>query len=276
MLIVELAFAVVIFALLILLVVQLLVGRGFRGRALQLAAKVRAGRPAADQLDRLPRLMAEHVLRSGVKPGTATRAVSFTQTAELRLKPGTAFRSFAAFQVIGVGQSAFLWEARQTAGSFVGVRVIDAFIDGQGLIEARAMGTVPLVRAAGSDISLAEAYRYLAELPWAPDAIIGNPELVWRDLGDRRIEVRLAITAGEAAVTFEFDERGDIVAVQARGRPATDAQGKPVRYDWVGKFGEYTQFGQRRVPATAEVGYVYPTGYEVYFRGRIADYHVSA
>jgi hypothetical protein len=276
MLIVELVFAVAIFLLLVLLVVQLLAARGFRGRALQLAARVRAGHAASDNLDRLPKLVAEHVLRSGVKPGTTARSVSFTQVADLRLKPGTPFRTFAAFQVIGVGQSAFLWEARQTAGSMIGVRVIDAFIDGQGLIEARAMGTIPVVRSASRDISLAEAYRYLAELPWAPDAILGNPEIQWRELDGRRAEARLAGSFGEAVVAFDFDARGDIVAVQAKGRPATDPSGRSVRYDWVGKFGEYSQFGSRRVPGTAEVGYVYPAGYEVYFRGRIADYHVSA
>ena len=276
MVILELVIACLIFALLILMSVQLLATRSFRARALTLASRVRAGRPATDRLDRLPRIVAEHVLRSGFKPGFPSRTINFNQTAELRLKAGQPFRGFAAWQVIGAGQSAFLWEARQVSGSFIGVRVIDAFIDGQGLIEARAMGSIPVTRAASPEVTLAEAYRYLAELPWAPDAIVGNPELSWREISDHRVEAALATSAGEAAVVFEFDAKGDITGVSAKGRPATDAAGKPVRYDWSGRYGDYTQMGGRRVPATAEVGYVYPTGYEVYFRGRISDYHVSA
>lgn len=265
---------VLFLALLILIVVQVLIGRGVRARALMAAARVRNGRPAADMLDRLPKLVAEHALRSGVRPGAAARTVTFTQTADLRLKPGGRFRQFAAWQIIGVGQAGFLWEARQSSGLASSIRVIDALFEGQGTLEARAFGAIPLVRASGPEVSLAEAYRYLAELPWAPDAMVGNPDLRWRTVGDRLVEVSLATEPG-AVVFFMFDDRGDITGMRAKGRPAKDAAGKPARYDWVGTYGSYAQLGSRRVPETAEVGYIYPTGYETYFKGRIADYRVS-
>ena len=38
---------------------------------------------------------------------------------------------------------------------------------------------------------------------------------------------------------------------------------------------DYRQIGPRRIPATAEVGYVYPEGYEAYYRLAITDNHLA-
>ena len=84
-------------------------------------------------------------------------------------------------------------------------------------------------------------------------------------------EVKLNTRVGTARVVFRFDAHGDIVAMEARERPAADPDGRPVRYDWRGRFGDYRQVGARRLPAYGEVGYVYPDGYEVYFRARVTD-----
>ncbi len=124
-------------------------------------------------------------------------------------------------------------------------------------------------------MTLGEAYRYLAELPWAPDAILGNPDLEWRILARNIAEVRLATPAGAARVSFRFDAQGDIVEIEAKGRPARDASGKEVLRDWRGYFRDYRQIGPRRIPGAAEVGYVYPEGYEAYFRCKITDYHLA-
>jgi hypothetical protein len=90
-------------------------------------------------------------------------------------------------------------------------------------------------------------------------------------LSDADSEVKLTTRVGTARVIFSFDRAGDIIAMDARERPATDAAGRPARYDWRGQFGDYRQVGARRLPGHGEVGYVYPGGYEVYFRARITD-----
>ena len=66
----------------------------------------------------------------------------------------------------------------------------------------------------------------------------------------------------------------DIETVEAKDRPAFDARGRAARYDWRGCFWGYRRIGPRRIPEWGEVGYVYPDGYEVYFRGRILSYEL--
>lgn len=268
-------FYVLVLAVLVLAAVQLFMVRAFRARALALGAALRGDPGPVDVSAGLPPLVRAFALKSGADPAQLARTVSFTQAVEMRRTAGGRFDSYQAWQVAATGKPGFLWQARQDAGPFTKLRVVDAFVDGEGHLEARLLASIPVARADGPDLALAEAYRYLAELPWVPDAILGNPDLRWQMAGDRTASVSLQTKGGAAHVAFLFDEGGDIVAMRAKGRPATDADGKPARYDWQGTFGGYAVLGPRRVPVTGEVGYIYPSGYESYFKATLTEYHAA-
>ena len=272
----ETAAAVFILAALGLVGAQTVAAARFRARIHGLAARLH-DTPATRSLEgRLPSLVADFARRAGVEPGAGLRLASFAQDGELRLRKGGRFTRTVAWQVVALGRAGFLWDARQSLGPVQHLRVVDAYVGAEGVLEARLFGSVPVARMSGRDLALGEAFRYLAELPWAPDAILGNPELAWRVTGPDRVEVRLATQGGTARVTFRFDAAGDIVGMEASGRPARDAAGMNATLDWRGTFADYRQIGPRRLPEYGEVGYVWPgTGYEPYFRGRIRDYHVA-
>lgn len=269
------AYYLVLLAVIGLLVLQVAASKRYRGRVLGLAARLRDTPPTRDIDIGMPPMVADFARRAGADPARPMRAASFNQTAELRLKQGGPFQKIEAWQVVSLGRAGFVWDARQPLGPLTRLRVIDAFVGGEGLLEARLFGTIPVAKATGAEIDLGEAYRYLAELPWMPDAILGNPDLTWRVTGPDTAEVRMPMREGVARVTFRFDAGGDIVAMEAKDRPARGPDGITHRYDWRGRFGDYQEIGERRLPTFGEVGYVYPSGYEVYFRGRISNYHLA-
>lgn len=272
------ALYILVLVLLGLIAVQLAVARAFRARVLGLAGRLTSASPAIDpeatatRAAGLPALVTGYAVRAGAEPGAAPRILRFNQKVEMRLAPGAAFTPMRAWQVVALGRAGFLWEARQDLGPLTRLRVLDAFVEGDGHLEARLFGSIPVARAGGAGIALGEAYRYLAELPWAPDAMIGNPDLVWREAGPNRAEVRLETPQGRAHAVFDFDADGDIVAVTARGRPVRGPDGRMAPRDWSGRFSDYAQLGPRRLPGRAEVGY---DGGEVWFRAEIADYRIS-
>jgi len=149
----------------------------------------------------------------------------------------------------------------------------DAYAGGEGPLDARLLSAIPVASSTGPDAALGEAMRYLAELPWAPDAILGNPAIRWRMTGPRSLEASLAEPAG-AAVAFTFDEAGDIVLMDARDRPSGDAEGQAVRLDWRGESSDYRTIGPRRVPAFGVVGYIRPEVFVPYFRATITSYRL--
>jgi hypothetical protein len=260
-----------------LAVAQVIAARGFRGRSLSLGARLRGGSVPADVSHRLPPVVRDFARRCGANPGQGLRAATITQVGEVRRGAGAGrFVPFGAWQVVALGRAGFLWDARLDAGVLQGVRIIDAFVDGEGVHEERWLGSVPTRRLSGAPTTLAAAYRYLGELPFVPDAILTNPALVWETGKDRTASVSLTTPAGTARVAFLFDEVGDIVAMRARGRPAAETDGAgETPPDWQGRFADYATLGPRRVPTTVEMGHVRASGYEAVYRVRLTEYHVA-
>lgn len=266
------ALALAVLVLLALIAVQVAASRWFRARILTLAADLRRSPPTRPRGAALPPLVAAHARRAGADPARPLRLASFNQSAEMRLKPRGPFTRVNAWQVIALGRGGFVWDARSAGAR---LRVLDAWTGGRGRLEARAFGAIPVARAEGPEIDEAEALRYLAELPWAPDAILGNPDLAWQQTGPATAEVTMTVAGKVLRAGFRFDDAGDIVGVEVAGRPSRDPDGRMVRRDWHGRFWDYRQIGERRLPAQAEAGPVLDGGHEVSFRAEIRDYHLA-
>lgn len=112
--------------------------------------------------------------------------------------------------------------------------------------------------------------RFLAELPWNPDAMLNAPALKWRQLDEKTIEVSLMASGGAAIVRLLFDDAGDIVGSEADDRPMSVGAGS-VPTKWIGRFSDYADFGRYRLPRHGEVAWVLPAGEFLYWRGDIEN-----
>jgi hypothetical protein len=96
--------------------------------------------------------------------------------------------------------------------------------------------------------------RYLAELAWAPDAILGNPLLAWTVVGERMLRVSAGHGQARGEVELQIDESGRIAGVLAKARPRKEAPGF-VERPWRGRFFDYRQRQGRWLPFAGEVGW---------------------
>lgn len=163
-----------------------------------------------------------------------------------------------------------VWSGR---GNMFGVpvTVVDSFVNGSGLLEARLAGALPMAEGRGPAFDRGELQRYLSELPVHPDAILNNAMLSWRQVSDGVVEVSGPSNAGPAGVTFLFDKAGDIVGLEASERPMS-VGGTTVPTPWQGSFSKYRQFGRYRLPSYGEVGWALPDGLFTYWRGEVTMY----
>ena len=215
----------------------------------------------------LPEAVRRYVRRALPNRGPLPGIVRITQTGEMQLKPGR-WLPFEATQEAQVGRVEFAWRARFALAPLIGVRVNDWFREGEGSLEGRLFGVIPVARATGPETARSEAMRYLAELPWFPPAILGNDDLAWRELDHASVEVATEVGSSEAAVTLRFDEAGDIVAAFAPDRPRQEAKAFADR-PWTGSFADYRELGGVRVPTRAEVSWELPNGPFAYFRAQV-------
>jgi hypothetical protein len=181
------------------------------------------------------------------------------------LRPGARPRRFTAEQQYVVARVAFVWRARFTIAGFAPLRVVDRLGSGQGSLEARLFGSIPLTRESGDQVTEGQVLRYLAELPWVPHALTANPEIELIVVGPRAVEAATRIGPRRAAVRLELNET-EIVAASAT-RPRLEDNGKPT--SWTGTFGDYRELGGLRIPTKAEARWELPDGPFTYWQGEI-------
>jgi hypothetical protein len=116
--------------------------------------------------------------------------------------------------------------------------------------------------------------RYLAELAWAPQAMVTNPALEWQAVDESTVEVATRIARERVAVLLHFDAAGDIVGTSTDARPRMVGK-QVVDTPWSGLFGEYREFNGVRLPTTGEVSWLLADGPFTYFRGRVTGWSVD-
>jgi hypothetical protein len=192
------------------------------------------------------------------------------QTGEMRTAPDAPWRPFTAEQVINIHHPAFAWLARMHAVPLLSARVLDCYVDGEGFLEARLCGSWPLVRLAGPEVSKGELMRYLAELIWAPHAMLPNPQLSWCEIDATTVEVSARSAHGPARVRLVF-ANGDIARMEADDRPRIDGR-RIVPTRWQGWCGGYREIGGCRIPTQAVVSWLLNDGQFEYWRGTITAF----
>lgn len=199
-----------------------------------------------------------------------SRAMRMQQKVLMRLTPGATLFPLTATQDSGTRNPGFVWEAWGRMAVVVPLWVVDSYVGGAGLLEVRLAGVVPVAKGAGAEVDKGEAMRFLAELPWNPDAILTASGLDWRQTGDRTVDVSMDTKGGRATVTLGFDAAGDIVASSASDRPRGVGQAS-VPTEWIGRISSYISAGGYRWPHRAEVAWVLPEGEFVYWQGEIVS-----
>jgi hypothetical protein len=230
----------------------------------------RMARPTAQtglkEAEQLPELARRYVSRA-LPPGASTpRTVRVRQVGEMWKKPGARAMRFEASEDFAVERVAFTWRARFPIVGPLALTVTDGLADGVGRLRVSLLG-LPLQTQRGPETNLGEAMRYLAELPWAPQAVLANRELEWRSVDERTLEVSCAVASATATVRWTFDAEGDPVRVTGM-RPMPVGKAFALTR-WGGDFAEHTAFAGTRVPARGEAWWELATGRFVYWRGRV-------
>jgi hypothetical protein len=206
-------------------------------------------------------------LRLGADSRRKQPTVRLGQTGRMRQLGASHWMAFRAEQAISNLHCAFDWRAR--TGPFRLVSVRDALTEGGGRFEVRALGFIPIAGAIGSPaLTRGELMRYLAELAWAPDAILLNTELRWREDGPDKLVVGAGSGETAAEVVLSLDSEGRIAGAFAPDRPrAVKAPFLPT--PWSGRFSDYRRHNDMWLPFAGEVGWVIDGEEAVYWEGQI-------
>jgi hypothetical protein len=224
----------------------------------------------AEQQNRaqLPAAVYDLAMRLGVKPESNRSSIRLTQTGRMkRSLDADAWMAFTASQTISTRVCEFDWRAK--AGPFGLISARDALLDGEGRFDIMALGFIPIARAKHTPALVrGELMRYLAELPWSPDAILFNTALRWRVDGPDMFTVSASTGETASEVVLNLDSAGRIIGAFAPDRPRS-ASAPTLPTPWRGRFSDYRRHNDRWLPFAGEVAWEIDGKEEVYWQGQI-------
>jgi hypothetical protein len=215
----------------------------------------------------LPAALEPYIERALQDLDNVPRRIRTRQVGQMWLKPGSKPKRFTAVQEYAVDRVAFVWRASFKIAGFATLRVVDRFRRGQGTLESRLFGSIPLTREKGPAVAEGQAFRYLGELPWVPQAFLANHEIDFTEVDARHIEAATGAGGTRVALTIELGDDGDITGVSAAARPRLEDKGTPT--PWSGSFSDYADLSGIRLPTKAEVRWDLPEGPFTYWSGEI-------
>jgi hypothetical protein len=254
------------------LLAHLFTAAAFRRRTYTLIGRLQRASAAGVSIPPVPAII-QSFARRAVRDDLVPKTVWLSQRGEMRANLGGTWLSFTAEQIIGTREPAFVWRARMQVAPLISARILDCYVDGEGLLEARLFGSLRLARAAGPQASKGELIRYLGELAWVPQAMLHNTRLSWREIDATTIEVSAESEAGPARVRLIFED-GDVTRIEADDRPrAVGRRLVPTR--WEGRCYDYRQMDGRRIPTRATVSWLLEDGAFEYWRGRVTEFRMN-
>lgn len=181
--------------------------------------------------------------------------------------------SFSADQWIASKSCEFRWLAR--VGPLGAVRVTDALVSGSPVGSVNLFGLFPLARADATEALLkGELLRYLAELPWCPDAIVSNPALRWEVVDKGCLRIGASCGPVDAQLDLHLDDDGLPARIRAI-RPAEEG-GQFTDREWQGTFCDYRRVEGRLIPHAARVWWTIDDAPFDVWRGSLENWSSAA
>lgn len=218
----------------------------------------------------LPQAVRDLARRLGATGKASLSSVMLTQRGTMRDRPAGREIGFRASQTIDLQQTEFEWRA--AFGPFGCISVTDALKSGEAELNVRAFRGLRIGGAQGGTAAAkGEIMRYLAELVWAPDAILCNATLTWTVIDDRTLRVSAGHGERRGEVELRLDETGRIDSVAAQDRPRKEGS-RFVERPWRGHFCNYRKHQGRWLPFSGEVGWVLDEGAFIAWRGEVLSW----
>lgn len=156
----------------------------------------------------LPALAQRYLVHS-IAPGThLARAVRLKMQGQIKLNT---WLPFTAEQIISA-EHGFLWKATVQAG-ILPISGFDQLLNGQGGMEWKVFGLIPIVRAWSADTTRSAIGRFHGESIWLPSLLL-TPTTLWHELSDDHLALCLNSFGESTTLTFQLSHQGQLSALQ--------------------------------------------------------------
>ncbi len=182
---------------------------------------------------------------------------------------GERWVAFTSQQRVVTRRPGFVWNARMALAPGLAIRVVDAYVQGEGALKVTVLGLFNIADQHGAgDIAKGELMRFLAEAAWYPTALLPSQGVRWEAVDDHAANASLVDGQSSVTLQFHFDAAGLIDSIRADARGAS--VGKTiVMTPWECRLWSYRECDGVRVPLAGEAAWLWPQGRRAYWQGTV-------
>jgi hypothetical protein len=175
---------------------------------------------------------------------------------------------FTATQLVTTQHLGFDWDARIQMAPGVNAFVHDSYILGEGKLHASLLGLLTVANVGNTpQAAQGELLRFFAEMPWYPTALLPSQGVRWEAIDHTSARATLTDGATTVSLVFQFNAEGAIETMRAEARNRDALTTMP----WNGRFWEYAVRNEMLIPLQGEVGWEYPEGTRLYYKGKVTE-----
>jgi hypothetical protein len=196
-------------------------------------------------------------------------AVNLTQQGLFNLSETKAkWSPFTATQFVTTQRPGFDWDARIQMAPGVSAFVHDAYMLGGGSLHASLLGLFTVADVRGTPAAAqGELLRFFAEMPWYPTALLPSQGVDWEAIDNTSARATVTDGATTVSLVFRFSAEGKIETMRAEARYRDKLTAMP----WSGRFWDYSTCNGMLIPLQGEVGWEYPEGIRLYYKGKVTE-----
>ncbi|PSB50495.1 hypothetical protein C7B67_14300 [filamentous cyanobacterium Phorm 6] len=212
----------------------------------------------------------QRFFRTVIKDGQAiVAAVKLSQQGLFNLNEiEDKWSPFTATQFVTTQRLGFDWDARIEMAPGVNAFVHDTYLLGEGSLHASLLGLFTVAKIHSTpEANQGELLRFFAEATWYPTALLPSQGVRWEAIDDTSARATLTDGATTVSLVFQFNAEGAIAIMRAEARYRDKLTAMP----WSGRFWEYSVRNGMLIPLEGEVGWEYPEGTRLYFKGRTTE-----
>jgi hypothetical protein len=174
----------------------------------------------------LPASAAEYVRRSGAVGRPRVTGFRATLSGRIRSGPERPWMAFTGEQVNYYGPNPTRLFFIDATRSGLPVDIFHCFADHAATMRGRLASVLPIVSAAGPDMTRAETVTLFNDICFlAPGALVDAP-VSWESVDDHRVRARYTVGEHTVCAELEFNDDGDLVDFISEDRLRMSADGK--------------------------------------------------
>jgi hypothetical protein len=196
-------------------------------------------------------------------------AVKLSQQGQFNLnEKEDQWHPFTATQLVTTQRLGFDWDAGIQMVPRLKAFVHDTYLLEEGSLHASLLGLFTVANMHGTpENNQGELLRFFAEALWYPTALLPSQGVRWEAIDDNSARATLSDGATTVSVVFQFNAEGTITTFRADARYRDKFAAMP----WGGRFWDYAVRDGMLIPLEGEVGWEYPEGMRLYFKGKTTE-----